>query len=403
MEIIFLGGLFPKHLELEIIQNSKRGVNFAANSLQWGLVDGLEILNKGSLHLCNLMYIGAFPQGYKKIFIRTENFSHRPGSDDTNYGFLNLIGLRIFSRFLVGTRGLFKWARKTSDKRIILNYSIHTPLLFASFITKLIFPRIKLCLVVTDLPELMSDSKNVVYRILKTVDKCIINLCLTKVDAFILLSKFMKEKLKIGKKPWVLVEGIFNRKGYAFTEGKDQNKIIMYSGRLDKNQGILDLLASFSMIKNDNYRLWITGSGEGLSEILKASQIDSRINYWSNLKKIDLFNLLQKATLLINPLRSDHRKTKYFFPSKTMEYMASGTPTLMYDLPCIPEEYYNYMYYFTNDTLKGMRDKIVEICEKPESELIDFGKKAQEFILKSKNPEAQCKKIYSMMLSLFDL
>ena len=53
--------------------------------------------------------------------------------------------------------------------------------------------------------------------------------------------------------------------------------------------------------------------------------------------------LRQKNTdLLINPRPSIDEYTKYSFPSKIMEYMASGTPVLTTKLSGIPMEYYDY-------------------------------------------------------------
>lgn len=402
MDIVFLGGVYPKHLETEVIKNSRGRLDFAANNLQLGIIDGLDICNHGPVRLCNLMKVGSYPKGYKKIIIKTEKFSHQNGALDINIGFINISGIKLFFRLIAGTVGLLRWAPIKEKNKVIIIYEIHTPFLLASIIVKSLYPRIKICLVAPDLPEFMSDNKNPFYRIFKIIDKFIIELCLIKVDAFVLLSEFMTEKLNVRHRPFVRMEGIFNGKRYDFINDKNPYKTIMYSGNLDTNLGIMELLNAFTIIKKDDYRLWITGNGNGLSDILKASKTDKRIKYWPALKQNELFELQQKSTILINPLRPDHRKTRYFFPSKTMEYMASGVPTLMYKLPCIPEEYHKYLLFFENFTIEGMRNKIVAICEKPKKELIDFGMEAREFILNKKNPEIQCGKIYSMLQELFN-
>lgn len=402
MDLLFLGGLFPKYLELEVIKNSKGDIQFAANNLQWALIDGLDLVNKKPIQLCNVMFIGSYPKGYKKLYVKTGKFNHHPDIIDTNYGFFNLYGFSMFFRCFASCKGVIKWAKQETDEKIIIVYAVHTPFLLASYITKFLFPKIKICIVAPDLPNLMSNRKNIIYRTLKLIDKSIINLCLTKADAFVLVSDLMKEKLKIKERPWVRVEGIFSSNRYDFIREKEKNKTLMYSGNLDLDQGIIELLNSFSLIKDENYRLWITGYGNSLSTIIKASEKDFRIKYWSKLNQNDLFNLLQRATLLINPLKSNHKKTKYFFPSKIMEYMASGTPTLMYDLPCMPKEYDEYLFYIKDTTVEGMRDKIIKICSMPQAKLIDFGLKAQEFILRRKNPEVQCKKIHAMLQKLFN-
>jgi glycosyltransferase involved in cell wall biosynthesis len=398
---MFLGGVFPKHLETEIIKNSRGKLDFAANNLQWGIIDGIDLCNNSPVRLCNLMLIGSYPSGYNKIKIRTEAFAHKEGASDVNLGFINLPVIKLFSRLIAGVLSLLSWSQSKEKSKVIIIYEIHTPYLLAARIVKSIYPGIKLCLILPDLPEFMSDSKNPLYRSLKFLDKILISFCLKGIDAFVLLSEFMIEKLDIIDKPWVRMEGIFNSRRYDFISNKNPFKTIMYSGNLNIEQGIIDLLNAFSKIKDENYILWITGDGNGLNEILKASKTDKRITYWSALQQKELFKLHQKSTLLINPLKPNHRKTRYFFPSKTMEYMASGTPTLMYKLPCIPEEYHEYLYFFDDVSAEGMMSKIIEICNKSKKELDDFGMKAKEFILTKKNPKVQCGKIYSMLKELF--
>ena len=41
----------------------------------------------------------------------------------------------------------------------------------------------------------------------------------------------------------------------------------------------------------------------------------------------------------MNPRSADAEYTKYSFPSKTIEYLATGVPVVMNRLPGIPEEY----------------------------------------------------------------
>lgn len=402
MDIAFLGGVFPKNLENEILKNSNENIHFAANNLQWSIIDGLDLINSSPICLLNVMLVGAYPKDYKKILIKTTKFSHIQNANDINVGFINLVGIRIISRFISATRILLKWARQKGKNKVILIYSLNTQFLIASLITKFLNPKIKLCLIVPDLPQYMSDSKNLIYRFLKSIDQIAINIGLKKIDAFVVINDSMKEKLKINQRPCVRVEGIFNTNNYDFKSEIKTQKMIMYSGNLDVNQGILDLLISFSNIEDENYKFIITGFGNGIKDILKYSAKDSRISYQSKLKQSELFELQKKSSLLLNPIKPTHPKVKYFFPSKTMEYLASGTPTLMYNLSCLPEEYKNFVYIINDTSSEGMRCKILEICSKPEKELIEFGMSAQKFILDQKCPIVQCNKIYTLLNRLFE-
>ena len=402
MDIIFLGGVYPRHLEKEIIENSKGNIDFAANNLQWAIIDGLDICNRDPINIINLMFIQSFPNGYKKVIVKTKAFSHKNGSSDINIGFINLPVIKLFHRLIAGTVNISRRVKRNGKYNIIVIYAIHTPFLLASVLVKFIYKNTKLCLIVPDLPQFMSESRNPIYIIFKAIDKIIIYKTLKKIDAFVLLSDYMAEKLEIKQRPWIRMEGIFNGNRYNFRDDKNADKVIMYSGKLDTTLGILDLLNAFALLKDQNYRLWITGNGNAINFIVNASQADGRIKYWYPLNQNEIYKLQQEATLLVNPLRSDHQKATYSFPSKTMEYMASGTPVLMHKLPCIPDDYRQFLFFWCDANIENMKNRIVELCEKSENELNDFGKSAKEFILKNKNPEAQCRKIFTLLNELPD-
>jgi glycosyltransferase involved in cell wall biosynthesis len=68
-----------------------------------------------------------------------------------------------------------------------------------------------------------------------------------------------------------------------------------------------------------------------------------------------------------------------------MEYMASGTPLVAFDLPCIPEEYKSYFYMIPEYTKDSIKSFLEEILMLDASELHKFGIKAQEWIDNKRN------------------
>lgn len=173
----------------------------------------------------------------------------------------------------------------------------------------------------------------------------------------------------------------------------------MYTGNIYRKRGIDILLEAFLKIENPNYRLWIRGNGDMKQEILELSKIDSRIIYFEPIERNELLRMEMRATLMVNPTPASWEFSKYFFPSKNMEYMASGTPTLMFRLACMPEEYHEYLYY-CDESVDALRDKIIEICEQPQEQLNDFGKRASEFIVEKKNARVQAGRLVDFINKL---
>ena len=78
-----------------------------------------------------------------------------------------------------------------------------------------------------------------------------------------------------------------------------------------------------------------------------------------------------------------------------MEYMASGTPLVAYDLPCIPREYIPFFYQITDE--EDMAELLNNLLSKDKKELHDFGLKAQRWVTDNKNYVIQAGKVAKLI------
>lgn len=104
------------------------------------------------------------------------------------------------------------------------------------------------------------------------------------------------------------------------------------------------------------------------------------------------------AQLLINARNPASPFTKYSFPSKTFEYLYSGTPFISTKLEGIPEEYNKYLYLISDNNPKTIAEKVMEILNTDVAVLDDRALKAKEFI-KSKGYCQQSKKLLDFLKS----
>lgn len=395
--IIFLGGLFPEEIKTEIENKSKGVIQNAANVLQWAVVKGLDF-HTTRLRLLNLPYVGSYPLRYLDFKLRSFNFSHNGKAEDINAGFLNLSIFKFYSRYLNSKSNLNKMIKEGDE--IIIIYAMHLPFIKAAIKIKKKYPSIKVCLIVPDLPQYMGGKNNFLFRLLKFFENTQLENLIQKVDAFVILSKYMVGPLKIGSRPWVVVEGIYNPEKIDSSKEKEELKTILYTGTLAKRYGILNLLDAFSLIKNENFRLWICGDGDAIKEINDRAKLDSRISNLGQLPRERVLDLQQRATVLVNPRTSEGEFTKFSFPSKVMEYLGSGTPCIMYSLPGIPEEYFDYCFVVSDESIEALSKSILNVCNKPQNELNAFGMRAKEFVIKNKAPKMQTLKVFNMLSNL---
>lgn len=408
MKILLLFGCFPNDKYNEIISNSKGCVQYAADALQKSFLEGIGELTVDA-NIINLPYIGSFPYRYRTLFSLSGTFSYtsRSGRCITgeNIKFLNLAGFKMYDRYIKAKKNLIKWCTNfANEEKVVLVYAIHTPFLKACVEVKKKYKSLKIVLIVPDLPEYMSDNSSIIYRTYKKVDSFFLKKLYPYVDGFVLLSKYMSEVLPVENKPWTVVEGIFNNcQDDVLGEQKNINnelQYIFYAGTLAKRYGVMNLVHAFMHIPKQNIRLVICGSGDSEKEILKCADSDPRIFFKGQLPRYEVLKLQKKATLLVNPRTPEGEYTKYSFPSKTMEYLASGVPVLLYKLPGIPEEYYQYCFFLEKIGLESLTNKMIEILSLDSKDLKDKGNKARAFILKEKNPSSQVCKVINLIDSL---
>lgn len=391
MNLIYIGSSCPESVEQELMKLGAR-MDFPGHTLQNALLDGFSQLTT-RISIITSWGITNFPK-VKKISFSRQVMSYGDNKDNYIYvGAFNLPLLDKFYRYFKVKRELKRMLKRGGDNVLVI-YGVQSPFLLAAIAHRRKLKHINV--IVPDLPEFMSGKTGKLHLFLKKIDRKIIVHCLKKIDSYSLLSEPMRERLPMEGKKWCLMEGIYQPTEEPILEVKNPNKVVMYTGGIYHRRGTDLLLDAFKLIDNSDYRLWIRGNGDMKDEILEMAKKDSRIVYFEPVPRLELLKMEKQATCMINPTMPSLDFTKYFFPSKTMEYLASGTPTIMFHLGCMPKEYDEHLFYIEKETPESMRDKIVEICEMDKKYLADFGKKAQEFVLTEKSPRKQCQKILEL-------
>lgn len=405
MNVLFLCGLYPQLYKDEIFANSKKGFQFAAQTLQEAIIEGF-IQNNINLSIVTMPFVSTFPSGYKKPIVKFETSKFNGTIPTVCSTFINVPFLRQVHN--TTEKNVFNWCRSnvdTMETKHIIVYSLTVDLITIALKAKKTFTNVRLTIIVPDLPEFMGSNK--IYKALglKKRDVMFIYKNITLFDRFVLLSEAMAVPLGINTRPYCVVEGIFNSKLIS-TENRqreEKTQTILYTGALVRKYGIETLLNAFSSFKNSNYRLVICGDGEAKDLVQQFCKKDNRISYLGKLAHTEILALQRSAALLVNPRSSEGEFTKFSFPSKTMEYFASGTPVLMYKLPGVPVEYFKFCYTLTGNSVENLAEKIAEILELPSNLREELGKAAYKFILKQKTPQIQVKKIIDLMNETYNI
>lgn len=393
MRYAFLGLLYDQNCEKQLLKMNQYSLQPQINQYEWGFISGMNEALHIKMAVFGSIPFGSFPRHSNVGIVAKDLIKSDYGVDYT--GFINFYVIREKIRQVVFFRKLQTYVDSSDEPVTLFVYSLYHP--FVKCIDKLKNKYAKKVRIVLIVPDLVGkyaiQYKNPFKKLFYGFHADEQLRLAERADAFVFLTEAMKNVINIQDKPYTIIEGFLPSLPYIENQNKSDKKIVMYAGSLNPAFGISALLKEFSLLKNPDYRLWICGPEGDASEVKKYSTIDNRIRYLGFLPKDQVAAYQRQATVLINPRTPDDEYTKYSFPSKTMEYMLSGTPVLMYRLEGIPHEYHQHVYLFDEKSKHPLKEKIMEICEKPASERLSFGQAAREFIMTEKTSLAQAQKV----------
>lgn len=405
-EILVLCGCFPNEFEEEYLDNSVGLAQIAADRLQKNIIQGICEIPDVTPYVLTAPFVGYFPSGYKKPFVKSHRFKSEDGVPYTIVGFLNIKGIETWLKSEKLSRAIIQWCRESPTHRNVVIYSHYAGFMRAIGKAKRKYPDLKACCVITDMPELSMPKPTSFLGKLKSMPSRLMFHITYKnlpyVDDFALLSKHMAPELSLTEERYCVVECMCDTSASipsqnAFLGKRTTDGVYFaYSGTLDKQYGIKELLEAFNSVDDAKLHLWICGDGNGKEDVLEWMKKDSRIEYFGCLKHNDVVALQQASDILINPRSSKGIFTKYSFPSKTIEYMLAGKPVIAYKLMGIPDEYDDYLFYI-EDSGAGLADAILKYGNMPKEKLVAAGTANREFAVENKNYFVQTKKILAVM------
>lgn len=245
--------------------------------------------------------------------------------------------------------------------------------------------------VVTDIPVIMDAGHK---SIITTISQFLIR----KHDGYVLLTEPMNRLVNPKGKPYIIMEGLCDKiQNDNMDEQPEKDvKIVLFTGSLAVQTGIYNLIEAFKQIKIKNTELWIYGGGSAEDYVKEQAKENKNIIFGGLVTNEEAANLQKKADILVNPRPTNLGYAEFSFPSKIMEYMASGTPVITTKLPGIPVEYYNYLYTFKDDSVQGILESLEGVLQIDYSLRKIKGKQARDYVLENKNKVRQGERIIEL-------
>ena len=325
----------------------------------------------------------------KKLFIREQDEKE----DGVYYHYINTLNLPLFRQLGIyfGSRRSVRKAKKAESDCFIICDCLNIANAFG-MLKGAKKRKIPIVFIVTDLPEFQRKG------LLKKINDKLFK----KADGFIFLTEQMNERVNINKKPYVVLEGhadcslqkIDDNERDEFKDGK---KVVIYAGSIQRLYGIQNLVEGFIKADIKGAELHVFGDGDYREELEGIAAKNPSVKYMGIKPNAEIVSAEQRAALLVNPRPTAPEYTKYSFPSKNMEYMASGTPVMTTKLPGMPKEYYPYIFAIEEDTADGIATALKEFFAMDKSARYGKGQAARDFVISEKSNTVQAKKIIDFL------
>lgn len=389
MKIIYISALGSKKKINDEYQRSGNNPGFAIQKFSRLLVKGLQANGADVLAFSNP------PNSDMKRRFVVPSEEDECGILYKYVPYINIPILKHICVFLYTFFYIFFWGiKKNSSKAIIcdvLSISICLGALLASKLNRVLSVG-----VVTDIYGLMAGKKGILMGLASKLNSCYVS----AFDKYVLLTEQMNEKVNPYGKPYIVMEALCDNSLSTKIEDnikKNHPRTVIYAGGIHEKYGLKMLAEGFIEANVKDAKLVYYGSGPYVEEYKTLCAKNPNLEYRGVATNDVVMTEELKATLLVNPRFTTEELTKYSFPSKNMEYMASGTPLLTTKLPGMPEEYNKYVFLFKEETVEGYADAIRLALAHSEAELNVIGCKARQFVLQNKNNVVQGNRVLDLL------
>ncbi|HNX16424.1 MAG TPA: glycosyltransferase [Bacilli bacterium] len=276
-----------------------------------------------------------------------------------------------YTSFLMQSRKLLKGVENLNmDDAIIMADTINpkTIKVANSIGKKYSIPVIGIC---TDSPSNITGTKRSYTVNLLNQSK--------NLDGYIALTKSLGELFNVHNKPSLVFEGLVEDR--PFLEKSNDRSYFFFGGALLPRYGIYELINAFKKIQNCDVELLICGHHFDLKELHESIKDDKRISFLGILTVEDVLRYEAGAIANINPRPFSEDLDRFSIPSKTLEYLYSGRPTISVRNTILQQHFSDDAIWCKSASEKDLQYCMEKVLSMSEEERVAIGKKAQQKVI----------------------
>jgi glycosyltransferase involved in cell wall biosynthesis len=246
------------------------------------------------------------------------------------------------------------------------------------------FKKFQLSSICSEVPQFRRNGSKIKRLLQKKLNR--------RFDSYILLSEQMALAIPVKQKPYIVMEGISSSAFSKPLTKMERTNNLVYAGGLYPDNCLLQMIEAVQL-SNAVSSFDVYGSGPLAEKIALIAQQDKRIHFFGLCPRDLVLQAEQKASAVMLIRAEDSPTAMYAFPSKLIEYLASGTITICSRMPCIPSAYYSHIITPDSINPEDIAAKIDFVLNMKDEDYVAYATAAQRFISSEKNASVQVGKI----------
>lgn len=201
-----------------------------------------------------------------------------------------------------------------------------------------------------------------------------------KLDGYISLTPSLNDLFNPEEKPNITVEGVVEDELPNPVENKD-GKYFFFGGALLKRYGVYELINAFKLLNREDLKLLICGHHGSTRLIEEAIGESKNIEYLKTLPVVKVLQYEMNAVANINPRPYSEDLDRFSIPSKTIEYLSSGRPTISVKNTRLQKDFGELAIWSKSSNEEDLVSAMKRVLELTEVERENLGENARTKVL----------------------
>lgn len=394
--VAFVGAVVP-----DSPQYRSAVFNRAGNAFQTKLIQGIARSGLPDVEVFSARPIQSYPKGPEIWFA-----AGRDRLDEyitvRLLPFLNVTPIKQAMLGLDVFFSLLGWAwRKREQKRIVLTYNLSVP---PAALT-LLAARLVRAKAVVSVNDVNVPGETVPATLLFRLDFALQRWLMPRFDGHLVVADQIARDFFPGRR-YVRIEGGVDREFLESTHrggaspSPNSSLVLAFAGTLNEVNGVPLILGAMQRLRDTNLQLRIAGGGPLQEMVLDAARQDPRITFMGMLDTAAVADLYKHADVLLNVRLTTAVDTRYFFPSKLIEYLGSGVPTITTRVGHADTEFAGLVYVLSEESPQALADLLNKVASLQPEERWKLGRLARTYVTTYKTWAVQSAKAAEYLRSL---